>query len=145
MAKRKAKGGRPSSFKPEFVDQSIKLARLGAIDADLADFFGVSEVTVNAWKKKHPEFLNALKEGKAQADAEVADRLFQRAIGYEHEEVKVFLHEGEPVLVPLVKRYAPDTTAAIFWLKNRRPDLWRDKQDVEHSGELPVIVVKREE
>lgn len=141
----KSRGGRPSSFKPEFAGQATKLCRLGAIDTDLADFFGVSETTINNWKDAHPEFLEALKAGKAEADAEVADRLFQRATGYEHDEVKVFLHEGEPVIVPLVKRYAPDTTAAIFWLKNRRPDLWRDKQDIEHSGELPMLIVKREE
>lgn len=135
---------RPSKYRKEFAEQATKLCRLGATDADMAEFFGVSESTINNWKNDHPEFLEALKSGKVEADATVADRLYQRAIGFQHEDVKVFMHEGAPVLVPLVKHYAPDTTAAIFWLKNRRPDLWRDKQDIEHSGELPVLVVKRE-
>lgn len=145
MTKVKKKGGRPSSFRDEYVEQVEKLCRLGATDAELADFFDVSETTINNWKGKHPEFVEALKRGKAQADAEVADKLFKRATGYEHESVKIFQYEGGIIEAPYVKRYPPDTTAAIFWLKNRRPDLWRDKQDVEHSGELPVIVVKREE
>lgn len=136
---------RPSKYRAEFAEQAAKLCRLGATDADMAEFFGVSESTINNWKNDHAEFLEALKSGKVEADATVADRLYQRAIGFQHEDVKVFLHEGEPVIVPLVKHYAPDTTAAIFWLKNRRPDLWRDKQDIEHLGELPVLVVKREE
>ena len=60
--------GRPTAFKPEFADQAAKLCRLGVIDADLADFFDVSEVTINAWKKAHPEFLKSIKASKAIAD-----------------------------------------------------------------------------
>ncbi len=122
-------GGRPSSFKPEFAGQALKLAKLGATDSDLADFFGVAEQTVNNWKNAHPEFLESLKAGKGAADAEVAAKLFHRATGYEHEEVHVSNYQGAITLTPLVKHYPPDTTAAIFWLKNRRPDLWRDKME----------------
>lgn len=126
--------GRPSSFKPEYAKQAAKLCRLGAIDAEIADFFGVSEQTLNAWKKAHPEFLDALKEGKQLADAEIADKLFRRAQGYTHKAVKIFNDGGKPMVVDYVEHYPPDTTACIFWLKNRRPDLWRDKQHQEITG-----------
>lgn len=133
--KAERKVGRPSSFSPEFSGQAYKLCLLGATDKELADFFGVSEQTINAWKRAHPEFLESLKAGKAEADAKVAEKLFQRALGYEHPEDKIFLYEGKPVIVPTVKHHAPDTTAAIFWLKNRQPEKWRDKLDLNHGGQ----------
>lgn len=137
-AKKRGAGGRPSSFRPEFAEQALKLCRLGATDAELADFFGVSEQTVNAWKKAHPEFLESLKTGKVAADAEVADRLYQRAIGYEVDTVKVFQFQGEPVIVPIREKYAPDTTAAIFWLKNRDKARWRDRIDHANDPDNPM-------
>ncbi len=127
--------GRPTSYKVEYTEQAFKLCLLGATDADLADFFEVSEKTINTWKDAHPEFLQSLKAGKDEADANVGERLYQRAMGYEHPEDKIFMHEGKPVVVPTVKHYPPDTTACIFWLKNRQRDRWRDKQDHEHTGE----------
>lgn len=113
----------------------------------MADFFGVSESTINNWKQEHPEFLESLKRGKLEADATVADSLFRRANGWEHDAVKIVADAktGDSLLVPYVEHYPGDTTAQIFWLKNRRPDLWRDKQNIEHSGELPMLIVKREE
>ena len=134
--------GRPSSYKAEFAEQALKLCRLGATDADMAGFFGVSEQTVNAWKGAHPAFLESLKEGKGLADAEVADRLFKRATGYEHPAVKIVANAntGQEHVVAYTERYPPDTTACIFWLKNRRPDLWRDKteQNVNLTTNLAV-------
>lgn len=132
-------GARPSLFKPEYVEWVEKFAMLGATDKDLASVFEVSLSTIEAWKRNKVEFLNALKRGKAQADAEVATKLFHRATGYEHPEDDirtVSMGDGagsEIVITPTVKHYPPDTTAAIFWLKNRRPDLWRDKVHQEIS------------
>jgi hypothetical protein len=128
--------GRPTSYRPEFAEQAAKLCRLGAKDAELANFFEVDESTINRWKAAHPEFCKSLKSGKAQADAEVADRLFRRAIGYEHEAVKVFMPAGAtaPVYATYTERFPPDPTSMIFWLKNRRPDLWRDAHRQEHTG-----------
>lgn len=121
--------GRPSSYKEEYNEQARKLCRLGATDKELAEFFGVAVSTLNLWKKKHSEFSESLKEGKQLADAEVAEKLFQRATGYSHPEDDIRAVNGEIVITPTIKHYPPDTTAAIFWLKNRRPDLWRDKPE----------------
>lgn len=121
--------GRPSRYKEEFSDQARKLCRLGATDKELAEFFGVAVSTLNLWKKNHPQFSESLKEGKALADAEVADKLFQRATGYSHPDVHISNYQGVITITPLVKHYPPDPTSMIFWLKNRRPDLWRDKPD----------------
>jgi hypothetical protein len=139
--------GRPTLYREEYTEQALKLCRLGATDRELADFFDVSEQTINAWKDAHPEFLESLKDGKAKADAEVADKLFRRATGYSHEAVKVFLPSGttEPIYAPYIERYAPDTTACIFWLKNRRPDLWRDVQSREHAVEMKSPQLSAEE
>jgi len=128
---------RPSKYKPEFADQALKLCRLGATDKELADFFATTEQTINAWKAAYPEFLESLKEGKSLADAEVADKLYKRATGYSHKAVKIAsTPDGKEHLTEYEEQYPPDTTAAIFWLKNRRPDLWRDKTEqrttIEH-------------
>lgn len=129
-------GGRPSLFRAEYAHWAEKMARLGATDADLADALGVCETTINKWKREHLEFCEALKRGKQFSDAEVAEKLFRRATGYEHKAVKIVADAktGAEHQVEYIERYAPDTTACIFWLKNRRPDLWRDRIDNTHSG-----------
>lgn len=124
--------GRPSEFKEEYCAQAVKLCRLGATDKDLADFFGKAVSTISLWKTQHPEFSDALKKGKAVSDSKVADSLYRRACGWKHKSEKIFQYEGCPVTVPFIEKFPPDTVACIFWLKNRRPDLWRDKHDVEH-------------
>lgn len=126
--------GRPTKYKPEYAEQARNYCLLGAKDIQLADFFGVSEQTIYTWKKQHPEFLEAIKEGKERADAEIAFSLFHRAKGYSHPEDKIFQsggEEGKPLIVPTIKHYPPDTTAAIFWLKNRRSEDWRDRKELE--------------
>lgn len=133
-------GGRVTLYKDEYSTMAYKFCLLGATDSQLADLFEVSEATINNWKKDHEEFSLALKKGKTLADASVADRLYQRALGFEHpsEEIKVVsAGAGMPSLierVPITKVYPPDTTAAIFWLKNRRPKEWRDKTEVESNN-----------
>ncbi|WP_033470329.1 terminase [Bordetella bronchiseptica] len=131
---------RPSKYQPAFAEQAAKLCRLGATDKDLADFFAVTERTLNTWKKQHAEFLQALNAGKTLADAEVADRLYQRALGYTHAEDDIRVCDGVIVTTPTTKHYPPDTVACIFWLKNRRPDLWRDKPDPTNDDNVPPPV-----
>jgi len=133
-----AKTGRPTKYKAEFAEQAFKLCLLGADDARLADFFEVDVRTIDRWKLDHVEFCRALKEGKGHADARVADSLYNRALGYSHPEVKVFMHEGQPIEHEVIKHYPPDTTACIFWLKNRQKDDWRDKTEIAGKVEMTL-------
>lgn len=135
MTDEKPKMGRPSKFKPEFVQQAEKLCKLGATDLELADFFEVSRETIWRWSQAHDDFCNALKAGKAEADERVERSLYAKAIGYTHDAVKIFNADGTPLIVPYREHVAPDTTAAIFWLKNRKPAEWRDRIQQEHTGE----------
>lgn len=138
----KPKAGRPPTYKPEFAKQGATLARLGATDMELADFFEVEVRTIYRWKHDHPAFCQSLKAGKEEADERVERSLYQKAIGYEQDEVKIFMPAGAeaPVYAPYRAKIAPDTTAAIFWLKNRRSQEWRDKQDVEHTGGIAINI-----
>lgn len=112
---------------------------LGAIDTDLANAFHVSEVTINAWKVKYPDFLKSITAGKDAADANVAKSLYNRAMGYKGTDTKFATHEGKITdHEEYVKEYPPDTAAAIFWLKNRRRKDWKDKHDHDHSGSLII-------
>jgi hypothetical protein len=141
-----AKQGRPTEYKKEYDEQAEKLCKLGAIDTELADFFNVSEQTINTWKKKHPTFLESIKRGKEIADMEVANSLYKKATGYTTDDVKIFQYEGMPVKVPYIKEYQPDTTSIIFWLKNRRPDKWRDKTEHDvNVNEIPEIKIVKAE
>lgn len=132
--------GRPTSYKPEYAEQAFKLCLLGATDKELASFFDVSEQTINAWKSSHSEFLESLKKGKAEADSNVANSLYNRALGYSHPEIDIRVANGEIVETPIIKHYPPDATSAIFWLKNRQRDKWRDKVEQEISGEVGLTV-----
>ena len=141
--KEKINRGQPTKFKKEFVNQAFKLCQLGATDALLADFFNVTQRTINNWKKSHLDFFHTLKTAKAEFDTKVEMALFQRAIGFSHPEEKIFNNQGKIIKVPTVKYYPPDTTACIFWLKNRKPQQWRDKVEQEQSGEMVIKVVRK--
>jgi len=123
---------RPESYKPEFAEQAKKLCQLGATDIGLADFFEVSDRTIYRWQVKYPEFCQALKAGKESADDRVERSLYHKATVYTYESEKVFQHQGEIIRAPVREHVPPDTTAMIFWLKNRRPEAWRDKSEVLH-------------
>ena len=123
---KRPKIGRPTLYQKHFIEQSYKLCLLGGTDNDLADFFGVSEQTINNWKKNFPEFFESIKRGKLMADAKVAESLYKRAIGYSHPAVHVSNYRGNITITEITKHYPPDTAACIFWLKNRRPKDWRN-------------------
>ncbi len=141
MATRKSKAatpakkrGRPSKFNEVMYRQAEKLCLLGATNDELAHFFEVGTTTIDQWIKKNAEFRCAIKKGRVVADAEVANSLYRRAIGYEHPEddirtMNTGLGYSEIVITPTIKHYPPDTAAAFIWLKNRRPDKWRDNTD----------------
>src|SRR5690606_26574133 len=116
--------------------------KLRTTDQELADFFEVDVSTINNWKIDFPQFFESIKKGKILADSNVAERLYQRALGFEHDSEEIKVTDGQVVRVPIRKIYPPDPTAAIFWLKNRRPKEWRDKQEIEQSGGLTIKFVE---
>jgi hypothetical protein len=126
--------GRPSEFKAEYIEEARKQCEEGATDQELADYFDVSVRTLYRWKNSQPDFCQALKAGKAPTDERVERSLFERAVGYERDEVDIRVVNGEIVQTPIRKFYPPDTTAAIFWLKNRRPAEWRETKAIELTG-----------
>ena len=150
------KRGRPTDYQPEYAEQAYKLCLLGAKDKELADFFHTSEQTLNAWKHAHPIFLESLKKAKDEFDTDIIENsLRKRAMGFRYQEVtqevkpgmSVDIEGGEvsgvgavdvPASKIVTKEVAPDTTACIFWLKNRQPARWRDKTEVEANvtGEI---------
>ncbi len=127
--------GRPTTFKPEYTEQVRKLCALGHTDLEIAEFFDVSLRTFAYWKARNPELLHALKVGKADVDQRVERSLYQKAVGYSYDAVKIFMPAGakKPVYAPYIEHVPPDVTAQIFWLKNRKPSEWRDVQNVEHA------------
>lgn len=136
-----AKRGRPTDYRPKFAEQAAKLCALGATDYELADFFGVNTATIYRWRNVHEQFCEAVRAGKERSDERVERALFNRAVGYSFESEKVFQHQGEIIRAPTVEHVPPDPGAAMNWLKNRNPDTWRDKQEIEHKG-LSVTIAK---
>ena len=137
--------GRPTQYKTEYNEQVYKLCLLGADDKKIADFFNIQESTLNLWKKKHPEFMESIKKGKEIADFEIAQSLYFRAKGYECKATKFATFNGEITdSQEYIEHLPPDTTAAIFWLKNRQKDIWRDKTEQEITNLTPQIIVASE-
>jgi hypothetical protein len=131
-----AKRGRPSVFSVEKAERAYALAQQGATDPEIAEGLGIGTATYYRWKHEHPEFREATRLGKEAADDRVERSLYHRALGYSHEAVKIFMPAGaaEPVYAPYTEHFPPDTAAASLWLRNRRPDQWRDRIDHELSG-----------
>lgn len=124
-------------------------ARDGLTDEQIAKNMGIRRETLYAWVKKFPNISNALKRGKEVVDRQVENALLKRALGYRYDEVtkesverlNPKTKQPETVLVEtkrVTKEVQPDTTAAIFWLKNRKPEQWRDKKETELSGGVTV-------
>jgi len=136
------KTGRRTKYVPEMNLIAKELGADGLTDKEIAKLFGVTEQTLNNWKRKFPMFFVSLKAGKAQADDKVEAALYQRAVGYSAPDVHISNHQGSVTMTPIIKHYPPDTTAQIFWLKNRKPDKWRDRQDqnLDVTGNLAELV-----
>lgn len=150
----KSKGGRPDKYKTQIKPKLALIeawARNGLTDADIAKNLDIAESTLYGYKKKHSEFLEALKRGKDDADLIVENSLYKRANGYSYEEVTYErlpkkVKNGkiiyELVATKKVKKEVPaDPASMFFWLKNRKPKIWRDKPDGENPEEVKNIVV----
>lgn len=113
-------------------------ARDGLSDEQIAKNIGIRRPTLYAWMSKYSDISDALKKGKEVVDIEVENALLKRALGFTYEETtRELSNEGDLTVTKVVtKMVVPDTTAQIFWLKNRRPDLWRDRKETAISGSL---------
>lgn len=139
-----AKGKYQEWLEPEGLLKIEGWARDGLTDEQIADNIGISRSTLNSWKDKYQDISDTLKRGKEVVDRQVENSLFERALGGTREVRKTFkvkekyyddhgkLCEKEKLVQATDEVYIPgDTTAQIFWLKNRKPDKWRDKQEYE--------------
>lgn len=155
--------GRPTDYKAEYCDQVQKLTMLGATDKEIANFFEVTDTTINNWKLVHPEFFESIKAGKIKADAQVAYSLYKRATGYQYKEItyekigskEEIVEDGEDGMESIeaemykkkvvVKDMAPDVAAINIWLKNRRGKVdkeaqrWADKHEITGEGGDPLF------
>ena len=123
-----AKGKYEKWLEPESLILLEGWARDGLTDEQIAHNMGVTARTLYLWKEKYIQIFQALKKGKEVVDIEVENALLKRALGYEYTEEKVEISEKDGKKVTqTVKHVAPDTTAQIFWLKNRRPEKWRSE------------------
>ena len=141
------RGGRKGKYHDWITEEGLlKIegwARDGLTDKQIAHNIGITEQTLNNWKKRFPSLFEALKKGKEVIDRQVENALLKRALGYEYEEVKQIIEKDDKGkdrkrIEKTVKQVIPDTTAQIFWLKNRKPAEWRDKQNLEVEGNLDI-------
>ena len=132
----KGAGGRPTEYNPKYhIGWGKTLAESGKTVDQIADAFGVATSTVSLWLKEHKEFSEAITVGRTFSDSKVERALYELATGYEHDvEKPMVVSQGQGMgseveVVKYRERVPPNPTAMIFWLKNRKPKEWRDKQD----------------
>ena len=130
-------GGRPTAYKPENAEIARYACMLGATNETLAARFEVCRRTIDSWIATIPEFSYAIKQGREGANEAVVSALFARATGMEQKMTKVFCHRGQPVTADYTVQLPPDVRACIFWLRNRRPEEWRESR--------PVVAEKKDE
>lgn len=121
-------------------------ARDGLTEEQIAANMGISRSTLSEWKKKHSDISDTLKRGKEVVDRQVENALLKRALGYRYKETTKELVTdkdtgySELVITKIVeKEVQPDTTAQIFWLKNRKPSIWRDRAQVDIDAEFSKV------
>lgn len=134
-----AKGKYEKWLEPDSLLLLQSWARDGLTDEQIAGNMGISHTTLYEWRKKYPNISEALKKGKEVVDVEVENALYKRAIGYDYEETTEEQSEDGYKKRVIKKHMPPDTTACIFWLKNRKPREWRDKQEVGFSEDKPFL------
>lgn len=150
MGETKHPGGRPPKFQDDHTVLAAKaLAELGQTDDQIAKALGITRATIYNWRQEHPGFFDALKSAKEKADNKVEKSLYKNAVGYNYKAEKPMTvsdgnGDGSHIEIASYTEHVPaQTVAQIFWLKNRRPDRWRDRQQVEHSGAIEVPVTDK--
>jgi len=122
--------GRPTLYMDSFPRIVRVMARGGATDREMADALGVTDRTFQRWKHVYPAFCQALVMGKGAPDDRVERSLFQRAVGYSFEKTEIGWYQGTPTPIQVVEHVPPDPKAAQYWLNNRRPKKWRNRQEI---------------
>jgi hypothetical protein len=131
--------GNPTLYKPEYDGIAQKMCQLGAIDDDLAEAFGVSRRAITRWRLANPSFAEASRVGKAATDDRIERSLMERAVGFTYIDkqaikVKVGPNQERVEIVEVERTMPPDSQSGIFWLVNRRPDLWKMRRETNHTG-----------
>lgn len=120
-------------------------ARDGLTDLQICQNMGISQTTFYEWRNRFPKFKDTLKRGKEVVDIQVENALLKRALGYEYEEYKTIIDDAgnkkKQRIEKTTKTVAPDTTAQIFWLKNRKRNEWRDRQDIDQTSRVITVDV----
>jgi hypothetical protein len=129
-----ANPGRPTLYKPDYAQQAHEHCLHGATNAGLAALFDVAPRTIDSWIAGNAEFAQAVRQGRAAADAQVARGLYERAVGYDRTVERMVLHQGQERMVAGTVHYPPSVGACIFWLRNRRPDLWGNRRPVDPAN-----------
>ena len=140
MSKKRGNGKYHDWITEEGLKKIEEWARKGLTDEQISHNMGIHPSTLYDWQNRFPEITEALKRGKEVVDKAVENALLKRALGYEYEE-KTYERTWNPKIgkyikvntKTVVKQAHPDTTAQIFWLKNRKPEEWRDKKDLDVS------------
>lgn len=125
-------------FRPEYVEQARKLYKKAWTDLAVADFFGVTEQTVQNWIAACPEFARVRKDAKEIADREVEISMFKRATGYNQPVEKIFCKDGVVTRVNTTEHIPASVSAATLWLTNRQPEKWRTRQEITGANGEPL-------
>lgn len=140
-------GGRPTKFQYDHTMLAAKrLYELGQTDKQICAALEITEATLTNWKHEHEEFFASIKSAKEKADDRVEKSLYKNATGYNYKAQKPMTvsdgnGDGSHIELAEYTEHVPaQTVAQIFWLKNRRPDRWRDRQQIEHSGEIDIPI-----
>jgi transposase-like protein len=127
-------GGRKTIYSPKMAEIARRCCERGMTDIEVADILGIGLATLYRWKAQHPAFSRVFKLGKAEADDRVERSLYSRAVGYDYIAEKAAMTRHGQKTMRYRAHIPPDTTAAVWYLKNRRPDRWRDSFRHEHTA-----------
>ena len=146
--KKKIKIGARSKYNENFPALAEGYARRGMTDKAIAEALGISQETFYQYLKRYPEFSESLRAGRRPHDIDVENSLLLSAKGYFKDIVKQEKYkdnDGKTHVKEVVEKkwFPPSFNAAVFWLKNRLPDLWRENQDKGNGNtDLPILTVE---